>query len=152
MVDYNTKIYTKQGGDERIYQSGASVDYETGAIIKLAGTDIRDKLENVLASNDVTVYDDGGAIDISGIALITGGTGIADLTLAAPEAGVRCEIRIDSLSSGSVVVTTGTGVTFDGTNNTATFDAADEALVLAYSSATQWQIVENVGSVALSDV
>jgi hypothetical protein len=110
------------------------------------------KLARVQIQNDATVHDAGGALATSGINLITGGTGIADFTLAAPVAGDRCEIRIDSLASGDVVVTTAEGVTFDGTNNTATLDAAAEALILVYKSATEWQIVENVGSVALSAV
>ena len=140
--------YQAQGGDNWVVNGTIDLAGTT----KIDGTDITTKLNNVLKSNDATLYDDGGAIDTSGIALITGGTGIADLTLAAPTVGARCEIRIDSLSSGDVVVTTASGVTFDGTNNTATFDAVAEALVLVYKSATQWQIVENVGSVALSDV
>lgn len=110
------------------------------------------KLERVKIQNDATVHAAGGALATSGINLITGGTGIADFTLAAPVPGDRCEIRIDSLSSGDVVVTTAAGVTFDGSNNTATLNAAAEALVLAYKSATEWQVVENVGAVALSAV
>jgi len=108
------------------------------------------KLARVQIQNDATVHAAGAALATSGINLITGGTGIADFTLAAPAPGDRCEIRIDSLSSGDVVVTTAAGVTFDGTNNTATLNAAAEALILVYKSATEWQIVENVGAVALS--
>lgn len=88
----------------------------------------------------------------NGLTLITGGTGIADMTLAAPTPGARSIIRINSLSSGSVVVTTAAGVTLNGTNNTATFDAINEALELVYSAANTWAIALNVGAVALSTV
>ncbi|HOF38712.1 MAG TPA: hypothetical protein PLD73_01465 [Candidatus Hydrogenedentes bacterium] len=88
----------------------------------------------------------------NGLTLIVGGTGIADMTLAAPQPGHRAVIRIASLTSGSVVVTCPAGVTFDGTNNTATFDAANEALSLRYNTSTAWAIELNVGAVALSSV
>jgi hypothetical protein len=88
----------------------------------------------------------------NGVSSIAGGTGIADMTLAAPADGDVATVRIASITSGSVVVTCAEGVTFDGTNNTATFDAAGDTLQLAYKSATQWQIVLNIGAVALSTV
>lgn len=90
------------------------------------------------------------ACRVNGLSVITGGTGIADLTLAAPTDGARAVIRIGTLSSGNVVVKTPAGVTFDGTNNTATFNAVDEALALVYNAATAWAIELNVGAVALS--
>jgi hypothetical protein len=92
------------------------------------------------------------AIPINGIAQIAGGTGIADMTIAAPAPGSLVVIRIASITSGTVVVTSAAGVTFDGTNNTATFNAADDALILVYKSATEWSIVLNAGAVALSSV
>lgn len=88
----------------------------------------------------------------NGLTLIAGGTGIADLTLAAPSPGDRAIIRIASLTSGTVVITTATGVTLNGTNNTATLNAIDEALELVYASANTWAIALNIGAVALSTV
>lgn len=88
----------------------------------------------------------------NGLTVVTGGTGIADLTLAAPQPGHRAVIRIGAIASGSVVVTTAAGVTLDGTNNTATFDAANEAIALVYNSPTAWAVELNVGGVALSSV
>lgn len=85
-----------------------------------------------------------------GVSAIAGGTGIADMTLAAPSVGDLATIRIDSISSGSVVVTCAEGVTLNGTNDVATFDAAGETLVLAYKAANTWQVVMNIGAVALS--
>lgn len=109
------------------------------------------KLAQVLASNDVTAVSANGALAISGISLIAGGTGLASLTLAAPQPGCQARIKVASLSSGNVVVTTAAGVTFDGTNNTATFNAAADELVLGYKSATEWTVIENT-SVSLSAV
>ena len=43
-----------------------------------------------------------------------------------------------------------TSGTFDGTNNVATFDAQNEALVVYFDSNGDGTIIENVGSVALS--
>lgn len=108
-----------------------------------------EKLENALVSNDVTEYSTNTAVAISGIAMIAGGTGLASMTLAAPEPGCYCEINLESITSGTVVVTTASGVTYDGTNNTATFDAQGDFLRLGYKSATEWKIIEN-NSVALS--
>lgn len=109
------------------------------------------KLARVALQNTVKEISANGACATSGINLVTGGTGLDGLTLAAPVAGDRCEIRIDSIESGTVVVTCAEGVTLDGENDIATFDAANEALVLVYSgTANTWRIVENVGAVALS--
>jgi hypothetical protein len=85
-----------------------------------------------------------------GLTMIEGGTGIADLTLAAPAVGAVVTIKLDSITSGSVVVTCATGVTLDGTNDVATFDAAGETLVLYYKAADEWAVAQNVGAVALS--
>jgi hypothetical protein len=90
------------------------------------------------------------ACRVNGLTVVTGGTGIADLTLAAPTEGARATIRIGSLSSGSVVVTCAAGVTLNGTNNVATFDAANEALELIYKAANTWEVALNVGGVVLS--
>jgi hypothetical protein len=153
-MSYNVKNYIEQGAERTVI--GGEIDI-TGAL-KLDGVEVTAtaaQLNKLSAAFTVTVLDGSAgkkACVTNGVSAITGGTGIADMTLAAPSPGDLATIRINSLSSGSVVVTTATGVTFDGTNNTATFDAANESLVLAYKSATQWQIVLNIGGVALSAV
>lgn len=88
----------------------------------------------------------------NGLTIIAGGTGIADMTLAAPGPGHRAVIRIGSITSGTVVVTTPAGVTLDGTNNTATFNGAEDTLVLVENGTGAWAVELNVGSVALSSV
>lgn len=125
----------------------------TGSTVYDSTSFLPKKIANVLLAHDVEIFDSGTALNISGVNLVTGGTGIADFTLAAPEVGCLCTIRIDTISSGTVVVTTGSGITIGaGTVNTATFDAAEDVLVLAHTSATQWDVVTNIGSVALSTV
>jgi len=80
-------------------------------------------------------------------------TVIIAATLPAPVAGQICFI-VDTSASGTAAhtVTVPSGVTFDGTNNTATLNAPNEALYLVAVSTTRWQIILNVGSVALSTV
>lgn len=107
----------------------------------------------LIAQNTVTALDGTTgkkACVTNGVSAITGGTGIADMTLAAPTYGDKATIRINTLSSGSVVVTCASGVTLDGTNKIATFDAANETLVLAYKAANTWQVVMNIGAVSLA--
>jgi hypothetical protein len=122
-----------------------------GTVIADGTTFTANRLSNVLDNNNFLVRSTNGALITNGFNVITGGTGLASLTLAAPEPGVKCVINIATISSGTVVVTTAVGTTFDGTNNTATFNAANDQLVLVYSSATQWQVVYN-NSVVLSAV
>lgn len=95
-----------------------------------------------------------GAITItSGVVLLNHATVIIAATLAAPTAGAELFI-IDSSASGTAAhtVTLPAGVTWDGTNNTATLNAPGEALHVIAISATRWLILENIGAVALSTV
>jgi len=88
----------------------------------------------------------------NGVNTVAVGTGLADATLGAPYPGHECTIIVKTLTSGDGVVTTADGVTFDGTNNTATFDAVSEALILVYKDEVTWEIKANIGGVELSDV
>ena len=87
----------------------------------------------------------------NGVTIIAGGAGINDMTIGAPSPGHRAVIRLASITSGSVVVTCEPGITFDGTNNTATFNAAEDVITLVYNTPTAWAVESNV-SVALSTV
>lgn len=93
----------------------------------------------------------GGIIISTGIVLLNHASTIVAATLPAPQAGDELFI-IDSSASGTAAhtVTLPAGVTFDGTNNTATLNAPDESLHIVAISATRWQIIVNNGSVALS--
>lgn len=82
----------------------------------------------------------------NGLTIITGGAGIADMTIGAPSPGYRAVIRLLS-AAGDVVVTAATGITLDGTNTVATFDTAEEILVLVYNTPTAWAVEKNTGVV-----
>lgn len=95
-----------------------------------------------------------GAITIdNGTVQLNHATVAIAATLDAPTAGDDLVI-VDNSASGTAAhtVTLPAGVTFDGTNNTATLDAPGEALHLRALSATRWFILENIGAVALSTV
>lgn len=103
------------------------------------------RILNALNSvNPYSISVTASAVPISGKTAIVGGTGLA-LTLAAPEPGALCDMWLASISSSAVTVKTPAGVTFDGTNNTATFTTGGFQLTVGYASATRWQIVYNNG-------
>ena len=100
-----------------------------------------------------TAYTASGAITNNGaVSLNQSGSALA-MTLADPGGAGKYLIitQIDSGTQGHTV-TTATAGGFDGTNNTATFNAQYECLVLYSISSARWVIVENIGAVALSAV
>ncbi len=104
--------------------------------------------------NSVQTLTTSGAITLnSGVVLLNHVTVAIAATLDAPTAGDELFI-IDSSTSGTAAHTVSlpAGVTWDGTNNTATLNATAEALHVVAISATRWYIVDNNGSVGLSSV
>lgn len=157
-MTYTAKVHMN-GPDEQVVESGGSMDIKSGGSLKLAGTALTPSAEQINALSNafaITALDGTAgkkACVTNGISLIAGGTGIADMSLAAPAVGNIATIRIGSITGGSVVVTTAAGVTIDGTEmNTITFDAANEAIVLVYGGANRWNTWLNIGGVALSKV
>ena len=146
-----SKVYNNDG-DNLVIASGGSIDIASGGAFKLAGTDktaILGKLTGIaVAALDGT--DGKKACLTNGLSVIAGGTGITDMTLAAPSPGDVAIIRIGSRTSGSVVVTGGSNVKLSGTNVKATFDAVDEALVLVYKAVNTWEVALNIGGVVLA--
>ena len=79
---------------------------------------------------------------------LDGSSNVVAATLTAPTKGQWLIITCtDATNNCTVTLTAGD---FDGTNSVATFNAAEETLVLFGLSATRFVIVENIGSVALS--
>lgn len=142
----NVLNYFEQPKDAALQDNALYLD---GTVVINSVSFSAEKMSNVINNNEFLVRSTNGALLNNGFNVVVGGTGLASLTLAAPAPGMKCVINLASISSGSCVVTTASGVTFDGTNNTATFNAANDQLVLVYKSATEWQIVYN-NSVSLS--
>jgi hypothetical protein len=139
---YNCQNWAEQPNaaapnDDNAYHFEGTVYFGTSSF---SGSNIK----NVMLSNVVTAYSTATAIATAGQAVIAGGTGLA-MTLAAPTAGCNCSIWLASLASGAVTVKTPAGVTFDGTNNTATFSTAGMYLIVGYLSATRWVVAYNDG-------
>ncbi len=84
------------------------------------------------------------------IGLSHGSTPILIDVPAPGKAGKLLIIRDNSASGTEAHVATALGGTFDGTNNTATFNAPGEQLILYSISSTVWIIVLNSGAVAMS--
>ena len=97
--------------------------------IKVVVEDINDsvKLNNIAASNDVTVYSADGALATSGVALCTSGVGQLSLTLGVPTVGARVEVIFEVNGGGDLVITGSDGAVID--------------------DATTWIVVENTGAV-----
>lgn len=163
---YQPKVYMKQGGDEQVIasggkqtvESGGEIDVESGGALKLAGTqinatadeinnaaDVSARVQEVLATAGGTIAAGVQSVELNHATVIAAAT-IAD---AANHQGLF--IVKDTSASGTAAHTlTLTAGTFNGTNNVATLNAPDEALVVYFDSAGNGTIVENVGGVALS--
>lgn len=74
------------------------------------------------------------------------------LTIPAPRDSGQLLILRDNSAGGVAahVMTCASGVTYNGTNTVATFDAPGEQLILMSISTTQWIILLNSGSVTLT--
>lgn len=97
-------------------------------------------------------YTGDGAIATKGLVTLSADAADLAMTLAAPAAGDLLVI-LDLANSGTknhVVSAKAASATFDGTNNTATFNATQECLVLLGTAVTRWHIVENIDTVGLS--
>lgn len=128
--------------NETTAASGVTID---GALLKDGRSNLGRQVQALTAS---------GAISIgSGLVTLAHNTVVIAATLAAPVAGDELFI-VDASASGTAAhtVTLPAGVTWDGTNNTATLNAPGEALHVIATSATRWFILENIGSVGLSTV
>ena len=155
---YEFIVYNSAGAEKAVFNEDGAL-FNEGVEITASASEINSlstQISNVgtlMANTSVTVVDgsEGNkACSPFGLTMIEGGNGIADLTLAAPTPGAVATIKLDSVTSGNIVVTCASGVTFDGTNDIATFDAAGETLVLYYKAADEWAVAQNVGAVALS--
>ena len=95
-----------------------------------------------------TTYASSGAIRTDGAALLNKTTPALAMTLANADVTGKLLI-ISQIDSGTVghTVTTATAGGFDGTNNTATFNAQYDSLILYSIGVARWIILENLGVV-----
>jgi hypothetical protein len=129
--------------NEATSAAGVTID---GALLKDGRSNLGRQVQALTASGAITIK--------SGLVTLAHDTVVIAATLAAPVAGDELFI-VDASAAGTAAhtVTTAAGVTFHGgTNNTATLNAPGEALHMIAISATVWFILENIGSVALSEV
>lgn len=154
----NVLNYVEQGGARNVIGgsldvvASGEINIESGGAFKLAGTDIVAKLAEITGFSVAALDGTAGkkACLTNGLSVISGGEGIADMTIGAPAPGDVAIIRIGSITGGSVVVTAGANVKLSGNNVKATFDAAEEALVLVYKAANTWEVALNIGGVVLA--
>jgi len=137
--------------DDRAFQGTAYIKAGDQTFYSRTGTEIM-RIQNTWHNWYMQTLTASGVITANVVGL-NHATVIIAATLAAPTAGQR-EIIINTSASGTAAhtVTLPAGVTFDGTNNTATLNAPGEALDLMAISATRWFIIQNIGAVALSSV
>jgi len=104
--------------------------------------DVSARVEEVTASGAVTA-------GVQSVELNTAAGAIAaTIADASTHQGLFIVKQTDAGTDGHTL--TLTAGTWDGTNNVATLDAQNEALIVYFDSAGNGTIVENVGSVALS--
>lgn len=128
--------------DETTGAAGVTID---GALLKDGRSNLGRQVQALTVSGAITIK--------SGLVTLAHATVVIAATLAAPVAGDEL-IIVDASASGTAAhtVTCGAGVTFNGTNNTATLNAPDEALHIIALSATRWYVVQNNGTVAFTTV
>lgn len=128
--------------NEKTSAAGVTID---GALLKDGRSNLGRQVQALTASAAISIK--------SGLVTLAHATVAIAATLAAPVAGDELIIANTSASGTAAhTVTLPAGVTWDGTNNTATLDAPNEALHVIAVSATRWYIVDNNGSVGLSTV
>lgn len=166
---YPTGFYVKQGGLEAVVATDGSLDVESGGEWKIAGTAVTSTAAelNILDGVTATAAEINNACDVSARveehtasgAITAGFSGVelnhASVAIAATIADAVNHAGLfwvyNTSSGGTEAHTlTLTAGTFDGTNNVATLNAPDEALLVYFNSAGKGLVVLNSGSVALS--
>ena len=140
-------LYTGKAGSE-IQVAGGGYLYQNGIKITKTAAQLNQTLAAIAGSTGT-----GTAIPNSGITTVSSTSGAKNYVLANPTAAGDRKMIIctaGSTANTAVVVTGSTTCTLDGTNRTATFNAAGDSLDLVALSTTRWFINVNNGAVALS--
>ena len=141
-------LYVGKAGSEVQVASATGGLYQSGVAITKTAVQINQALAAVAGSTGT-----GTSIPNSGITTVSSTSGAKNYVLANPTAAGDRKMIIctaGSTDNTCVIATGSTGCTFDGTNRTATMNAAGDSLDLVALSTTRWFINVNNGSVALS--
>jgi hypothetical protein len=149
IIDTIGKMQVDDGTTRTVFDEQGYL-YQRNTKLTASGADLNATSAVVLNQAIKAVSSASKACAVNGLNIVAVGTGLADATLAAPTVGARCVIRIGSLSSGTCVVTCASGVTLNGTQTIATFDAVNDTLTLIYKAANTWEVESNIGAVVLS--
>lgn len=156
--DVNSRAGLYYGDTEVIRFTGSSVapqvsqDFSNG--ISIGGTAINATAAEINNAADVSAR----AEEHTGAGAVTAGVQCVEINSVAAAALTIADaanhqglfiVKHTSSSDGQNHTLTLTSGTFDGTNNVALLDAAEEALVVYFDSGGDGTIVENVGSVSL---
>ena len=137
--------------------------FRTNDLVEAWGTDGYRKYKVTRSASDITlsVVDFENAVTTAttsanlpnfGTVIVPAASTAAAYTLDDPIAGLEVTlVQNNTTTTGFTVTTNSTGVTYNQAGNrTATFNGADDAIVLRALSTTRWGVVSNVGSVAFS--
>lgn len=141
---YQADNYEEQGGARWVI--GGELDVPSGGQINLESGGFISVDVQTLGSSQVATNVTG-----EGITTITATTTAPDYTLDPPVAGVQKVIACtaDTSSGTAIVSSNSTGVSFTTSgDNTMTFNAINERVILYALSTTAWIIASNVNGVA----
>lgn len=147
--DHQTTV--KQNSNEaanRVLNIPALGADATLAILETAQTFLGAKTFNDIRV-PVTAASTAANISNNGITTL-GSTAAKAYTLSAPVAGAKKTITCTGAGTAEKTVNAAAGTTFNGTDDIAKFNAAEETLDLVGLSTSRWAVRGNVGAVALS--
>jgi hypothetical protein len=150
-VSGETEVAVGVKGSEVAIASASGQLSQAGTLLTATGAEVNNAADVSARTIEVTATAGGTiAAGIQSVELNHTGT-IAAATIADAANHQGIFIVKDTSATGTAAHTlTLTAGTFNGTNNVATLNALNEALVVYFDSAGNGTVIENVGTVALS--
>lgn len=142
-------LYVGADGSETQVADSSGNLFQAGTQVTASAAEINRALDASANTQNVTTTSATTTTAISHIELnVSSGTANTTIADLSNHQGFLTIKQLGASTSGCTV--TATAGTFDGTNNVATTNAANDFLMVHVDSAGDGSIVENVGSVALS--